>query len=400
MNIGDNDVLELEQALSDYLDSDDYKCNLDKNKKQEAIRKKFVSVRFPLEKVKTMGIDDYVEGKNETYKDSFCYILEFELQQLGQIRGSYIKPKFVIHYSEEHGEYEFQKGSKFGKTKDDIFYNVRAEIVKLIEAGNVDDFDSIEKNRLSPMFKGKIYYVYYPDKTMPIYDPKQINYFIRALGIKCDIDHVGIVEKKRLMIQWKNNSEKFSKLSNLEFMNFLYSSYGFKKEIDSIKDKSSKLEDEPEYIVDKDLIDRVVKKSTEVHRKPNFTEIEKRKTAIGLSGEEYVLDLEKRHNKKFKKKICRVGDDPSYGYDILSFDGDGNEKHIEVKTCNQGDLDKVDFYITAHEKEKLDRDPLYSIYYVCGMKSKKRKILIFKKSNLQDVSYEPIAYKITAMIKD
>ena len=93
-----NSLSELELLASNYLESDSRKKNLLQNKEEEITRKYFVEKRFPLEKVRTMGIDDYVEGKKETYEDSFCNILEFRLQKLGQIRGSYVNAKFVIHF--------------------------------------------------------------------------------------------------------------------------------------------------------------------------------------------------------------------------------------------------------------------------------------------------------------
>ncbi len=113
-----------------------------------------------------------------------------------------------------------------------------------------------------------------------------------------------------------------------------------------------------------------------------------------------MLDYERSQNKKYKNKIIKVGDDPSYGYDILSFDEQGNEKHIEVKTSSHGDIDKVDFYITSNEYSKLKTDPYYFIYYVCGMNNRNRKIVILTLSNLEKASFEPIAYKITAKIED
>lgn len=390
---------ELESFAEDYLMSDVYKNNKSDLAEQEKIRVYFTEKRFPLDKVKTMSIDDYVEGKSDTYRDSFCYILEFRLQKLGQIRGSYVKSKFVIHYSETSGKYEFQPGSKFGKTAEEVFSNVRKEIVNLIEAAENDDYSSLESNRLSKMFKGKIYYVYYPDKTLPIYNEEHIDFFIRALDVKCDIDKIGIFEKKRIIIEWKNSSKVFSKMTNIDFASFLYSDYGFGKETNILKKKEVSYDDEPEIIDDIDLIDRAVKNSTHSNRKPNYEEINRKKTAIGLSGEEYVLNIERKHNKKYKNKIERVGDNPSYGYDILSYDLNGKEKHIEVKTSVYGDINKVDFYITAHEKEKLESDDCYKIYYVCGMRGKKRKIIVFTKENLSEVTFDPIAYKITATSK-
>ena len=390
---------DLELSAISYLESDKYKEHKTTNAKQEKIRIDFVKNKFPLTKIKTMEIDDYVEGKDATYKNSFCYLMEFKMYALGSIRGSFIKSKFVLNYSEDRKQYEFQRGSKFGKTYQEVFENVKTEIVKLIKAGEVDDYGAIESNRLSPMFKGKIYYIYFPEKTMPIYNVQHIRFFARALGINCDIDKTSVVEIKRKMIEWKNQSEVFSKMTNLELMDFLYSTYGFKKDINILSGKDIDYDEEPEYIQDKDLIDRTIKQSTQSHRTPNFEEINRKKTALGLSGEEYVLQLERKHNKKYKNQIKRVGDDPTFGYDILSFDENGTEKHIEVKTCNQGDIDKIDFYITDHEKETLEKDPLYFIYYVCGIRGKKRKIFIFKKDNLSDVTFKPIAFKITSKVK-
>ncbi len=248
---------ELELYGENYLVSDDYRSRIKINERQELLRKDFVNNRFPLSFIKRMTLDDYVEGKNSTYKNSFCYILEFVLKDLGSIRGSFIKSKFVIHYSEEEKQYLFQIG-KFGKEKDEVFENVRGEIVSLIEAGNKGDLQSLENNKLAPMFKGKIYYVYFPEKALPIYSISHINFFLRALEIPCDIEHEGVFEKREKLIRWKNNSKTFIKFTNLEFMDFLYSSFGFKKETDLIKKGIVDVIDSIEIITDKNVIDRVV----------------------------------------------------------------------------------------------------------------------------------------------
>lgn len=209
-----------------------------------------------------------------------------------------------------------------------------------------------------------------------------------------------LVYKKEKILNWKNKSEVFKKFTNLEFMNFLYSSYGFKKETDVLKNKGDENIIEPEIIIDKNLIDRTIRKSTASHRTPNFEEINKKKSAVGLNGEDYVLNYEKTHNKKYNRKIKRISDDPSFGYDILSFNDEGKEKHIEVKTCISGNLDKVDFYITSNEKSHLENDDYYYIYYVCGLRSNKPKIIILTKDNLTRATFEPIAYKITGKIEE
>ena len=392
---------EIEQYGKSYFSSDEFKEQKKVNAKQLLIRDEFLK-RFSPAFVAKMGIDDYVEGKKATFKESFCYMLEFQLEQLGVIRGSYALPKFGIIYSEEKGDYDFYHGSKFGKSKDEVFANVRQEIVNLIDAGKRDDYLALESNRLSPMLKAKIFYVYYPEKALPVYSESHVDFFIRALGIPCDIDKAGVFEKRRLIVEWKNSSAVFEKHTTLEFMNFLYSSYGFKRDTDIIKKLSSfGSSDEIEVIQGQDVIDRVVKPSTASHRKPNYEEINRKKTAAGAAGEEFVLNYERKNNIKYRGKINRVSlEDDSLGYDIISCDASGNKKHIEVKTCMHGGIDKVDFYLTSNEYDKLLSDPAYMIYYVCGLNTKNKKIIILTRENLDQITFEPIAYKVTAKVKD
>jgi len=389
---------DLELLGIEYKKSDLYKQHSKENNEQLKIRKNFVEKRFNLERLSTMQLDDYVEGKGS--KVSFCYLIEFGMQCLGQIRGSFANSKFVIHYSEEIQDYSFQTG-KFGSNIDDIFNNVKNEIIKLINAGNDDDLESLENNKLSPMFRGKIYYVYYPEKTLPVYNEDHIDFFMKNMGI-CFNKNIGYFSKIKLMMKWKNQSDVFKSFSNLDFMRFMYSSYAFEKDINILKGKDSIKKDikniEVELITDKDVIDRVVKCSTKSHRKPNFEEINRKKTALGLNGEKFVYEYEKNNNKKYFRKIKMVGNDPSYGFDIISYDVNGNEKHIEVKTCSTGNINKVDFYITSNEYSKLLSDPIYVIYYVCGLFTKKPKIIVLGKENLSEVTFEPIAYKIMGKV--
>lgn len=380
---------ELEELGTNYLNSDNYKNDKKRHEEELKIRDKFVK-QFTLDKLKLMTIDDYVEGKGS--KASFCYQIEFGMQWLGQIRGSFANSKFVLHYSKEKKDYTFQSG-KFGSSLNEVFNNVRQEIIKLVEDGANDNIDGLENNKLSKMFRGKIYYVYYPDKTLPIYNSEHIDFFMKNMGIPVT-DDLNYFHKIKMMLQWKNDSTVFRDFSNLEFMAFLYSSYGFKNEIDILKGKKELSNIEVEFITDQTIIDRVVQESTRAHRTPNFEEINRKKSAVGMNGELFVLEYEKSNNKKYARRIKRIGDDPSFGYDILSYDAEGNEKHIEVKTCSSGNLEKIDFFISSNEYSKLQNDPLYVLYYVCGLSSENPKIISLSKENLVDVTFTPIAYQI------
>ena len=109
-----------------------------------------------------------------------------------------------------------------------------------------------------------------------------------------------------------------------------------------------------------------------------------------------VLQFEKDSNPNYEEKIYRVGDYPSYGYDIESVDKIGNPKHIEVKTCSNGSIDKIDFYLTVNELEKLESDQFYCIYYVCKNENNENTILKLTRDDLNNLEKVPVAYKITA----
>ena len=94
----------------------------------------------------------------------------------------------------------------------------------------------------------------------------------------------------------------------------------------------------------------------------DYVQREKRNKIIGTLGELFVLQYEMQScQKKFAKSVSHdsknIGD--GIGYDILSYDYEGNEKYIEVKTT-KGDL-SAPFYITRNEleKSKIVKDNYY-----------------------------------------
>jgi len=82
--------------------------------------------------------------------------------------------------------------------------------------------------------------------------------------------------------------------------------------------------------------------------------------ALGIQGEEFVAGLERR----FLRDLGRVDlaervrnvaavDGDGAGYDVRSFEIDGSEKYIEVKTTNGGD--RTPFVITENELFQSER---------------------------------------------
>ena len=91
---------------------------------------------------------------------------------------------------------------------------------------------------------------------------------------------------------------------------------------------------------------------------------------MGDAGEEWVFEHEKRvlrvsGRKDLANKVkWEAQKTDSKGYDILSFDKDGNEIYIEVKTTNSGP--NTPFFISATELEVSRNNPekfrLYRVY--------------------------------------
>lgn len=105
--------------------------------------------------------------------------------------------------------------------------------------------------------------------------------------------------------------------------------------------------------------------------KRDYLEREARNRSLGLAGELLVMEFEARrlHDLGATKYIDRIdhvsrtkGD--GAGFDILSFDGDGRERYIEVKTTAY--VAETPFFISPNEvefsSEQADRFHLYRLF--------------------------------------
>ena len=90
--------------------------------------------------------------------------------------------------------------------------------------------------------------------------------------------------------------------------------------------------------------------------------------------------------------IC---DNDAIGYDIDSFDDNGNPIHIEVKT-NSGNKSYLDFYITDNELQHLINDSNYYIYYLFNIKGKPKCHIINREMILKNNKefFQPVIYKV------
>lgn len=121
------------------------------------------------------------------------------------------------------------------------------------------------------------------------------------------------------------------------------------------------------------------------------------KAKIGLYGEQLVLRYEKEQlenlgKKELSKKVIQVSlNNDSLGYDILSYDEDGNEKFIEVKTTRGNNKY---FYITENELNKSNKLNGYMMYLVSDvLNNDKIKFTILSSDAINNSELSPVVYK-------
>jgi len=135
---------------------------------------------------------------------------------------------------------------------------------------------------------------------------------------------------------------------------------------------------------------------------PDFDKKQKSQNKIGKTGEELVFDYEKQklNGLKYNPKDY-FNTDISKHYDILSYNLDGSEIHIEVKTKVRFN-NVLDFYMTEYEYDRLIRDHNYAIYYVTDINSDP-KLFILNLNKMRgdnaEIKLVPTTYRIEHIVK-
>ncbi len=132
----------------------------------------------------------------------------------------------------------------------------------------------------------------------------------------------------------------------------------------------------------------------------NYLEREAQNASLGAAGELFVLGLEHRRlwtsgAKHLAEKIEHVaqtrGD--GLGFDIASFDSDGRERLIEVKTTNFGAM--TPFFASKREvvvsEEREDHFHLYRVFNF----RRSPKVFVLDGALLNACRLDPISYRVT-----
>jgi hypothetical protein len=382
-------------------------------KEAEGLRKKFVS-DFTIERIKRMTIDEYIVGKGNHF--SFCYWLETGLKKLGNMKGGATAPqKFGVYYGITKSDLTVKyrtTGYKWGVTPEEAFENIRNELILLIEDGKDKNISKLIDNKISPMFKGKILATYYPDRYINVFSPDHLDYFLETFNIPIPEHNI---EKREKLLEFKNNDPIMKKWSIYEFGVFLYNYIKPNQKSPLYKDKNELIKRQKSISKDEDgflklsIVDKKEEKKEE-KIKINFRDIEidfqeqyEKNKEKGDKGEKLVFDKEKEYLKsKGKSELANKVKDVSKefrGYDILSYDLEGKEKYIEVKSTSSKPSN-VTIYVSSNEYEKakgLDNYYLYIVFNVLTNPDIVKLENPFK--NPEKINIIPINYKVELNLK-
>lgn len=179
---------------------------------------------FTPEYIESMSdMKEYVIGFGQNNR-SFCYLVEVELKELGDIRGA-TSSKFGLWYG-THGKdkskkYRATKRTPFDGDVNHAFLEIKKGLAKLIrETQKLDEFQDLE-SIVNGMFKYKIMYLYNPEIMFPSFVLDDLQYFERKLHLAESITYED-AQKNLLNYKRMNHLD----MSNHEFMRFLYNKYG------------------------------------------------------------------------------------------------------------------------------------------------------------------------------
>lgn len=272
---------------------------------------------FPLINLPGIEIDDYVIGRK---RPTFCTHVEAKTRPWANIQGATAN-KFGIYFGKTKTDPEqtYRFTRKFGNTKEEAFSSVKDALLSLASMAQSSDldFDAIDANPLSQMFKAKILSLYFPDIFLNVCSAEHLELLGTELGYA---EGLPSSQYQYLLVEEKNANRITRDWSNPKFMMFLYDAF-----IRADHKPSS-------------AVQRPRKKA--VHRKVNFEDIQTQRDSVGRAAEEFALAWEKQRLEgagmaQLISKIDDRRDRPGFGYDFLSHTSLKQQRYIEVKSVGR-----------------------------------------------------------------
>jgi 5-methylcytosine-specific restriction protein B len=192
----------------------------EKDEETEKLRQQFLS-RFPVSKLPTLTLKEYALGL-EPKENSFCYWIEFKTRTLGGTGGgsSY---KHVVFFRKKKQKWEYDPKFPNENVAFESVRNGLVTLVRLAAEGKYEELEDVEPFKGHNLTRGKILFLYYPDKFLPIFSPAHLRDLCQQLGITVDSDSQ--LAMNRALLAFKEAHSETKSWSNTKFMYCLYDKY-------------------------------------------------------------------------------------------------------------------------------------------------------------------------------
>lgn len=236
----------------------------------------------------------------------------------------------------------------------------------------------------------------------------------------------------RLLEKVKNKSQPFTYIGSLDYINYNYPVDSNDNPVEVLFDVKEHQNEPTDYLsslynwspgdeqedanidLSKTTLNRTSppikprqaknQKKPKSHSKVNWAERDEHNRNLGLVGEKLVFDYEVRKLENLglnhlAKKVEHIAENTdSAGYDILSFDENGVEMFIEVKTTRQSK--GTSFFISRNEVEvSREKEEQYWIYRVYGLKDNSDRISFYSLNGPVDRHFDLIPESFKASPK-
>lgn len=151
---------------------------------QAAAKRAEIQSKFPESAWPTLPLNRYALG-TETYKDSFCYWMEYGSRELGSIKGGSAEKHLI--YRGEDGGWIYDRGA-YG-SEEAAWSAIRAGFVETLRLGHAQQFQEVD--RISALVGGRVIRtkflsIYFPSEILPIFSHSHLTHFLHALGVAID----------------------------------------------------------------------------------------------------------------------------------------------------------------------------------------------------------------------
>jgi Domain of unknown function (DUF3883) len=307
---------------------------------------------FPAKSLSALTKKNYCIGFQSL---SFCTFVEVTTRPWANILGA-SAGKFGIYYGRTKSDprKRYRSARRFGTTDRKAFAEIRKDLLDLVAQcmKSSPDFQAIDANRLSQMFKAKILSLYYPKYFLNVCSGDHLRKLASIFSLPADLE---LSRYQHLLVKEKLRRASTRDWSNPRFMSFLYAQLLHLPRHASAFSLGSKPRDPRKVDFDKLLAERA-KVGKAAENLARAWEID------WLRGEGHVGKSAKIIDRRTR---------PGYGYDFESGNG-ANRRYIEVKAvARRGG--HVRFFLSAneHRVSKARGRKRHYFFYLVTFKNKK-----------------------------